>query len=496
MLLITKNHTFGYELQKLCMVFYPYEKIIVKPEYEESDRIIITELDKGSTKTTLSVSATIDGQRLQKHSDLKNDHPEYTDECERILAVLMFQCLTEITGYHPEWGILTGVRPAKLMRRLIELYGKEKAVKYFKQKLLVNETKIRLCLSAVEGEKSIIDLSRPESYSLYISIPFCPSRCSYCSFVSHSVDKAKRLIPDYVDLLCEELEFTARIAKNCGLRIETIYIGGGTPTVLNQPQLTQIMKTVSDCFDLSALREYTIEAGRPDTITAERLYAIKQGGANRISINPQTMNDNLLMAIGRRHTARQTVEAFELARSMGFDNINMDLIVGLPRDTLESFSKTLDQILQLNPESVTVHTLTFKRSSRLSSTANIPEKETRTAAQMLELANQRLEACGFLPYYMYRQAKTVNNLENVGYAKKGYEGLYNVYIMDETHTILAAGAAAVTKLKQPAGSYIERVFNFKYPYEYISRFKEILSRKERVKEFYEQYKISEDRKDK
>lgn len=493
MLLITKNHTFGYELQKLCMVFYPDESIIVKTECQESDRIIITELDKGSTSTTLSVSLIIDQKQMRRSAELANDNPEYYDECERILAVLLFECLTEITGYVPEWGILTGVRPAKLMRRLIEEYGRERAAQYFKQKLFVNDSKIKLCLSALEGEETIINLSRPESYSLYISIPFCPSRCSYCSFVSHSVDKAKRLIPDYVDLICQELEYTARIAKDCGLRIETIYMGGGTPTVLNQPQLTQIMKTVSDCFDLSTLREYTVEAGRPDTITIERLEAIKQGGATRISINPQSMNDNVLMAIGRKHTSQQTVEAFKLARSLGFNNINMDLIAGLPSDTLESFSKTVDEILGLNPESVTVHTLSFKRSSRLSSAEGMPVHEARTAAQMLELANQKLESSGFFPYYMYRQAKMVDNLENVGYAKKGYEGLYNVYIMDETHTILGAGAAAVTKLKQPCGSYIERVFNFKYPYEYVSRFKEILRRKERVKEFYEQYRIPEDR---
>ena len=289
--------------------------------------------------------------------------------------------------------------------------------------------------------------------------------------------------------LCEEITATGKIARKLNFRLETVYIGGGTPTTLSAEQLTRVMNTVKENFDLSCLREYTVEAGRPATVTAEKLAAIKNGGATRISINPQTMNNDVLETIGRRHTAKQTVEAFRLASSMGFNNINMDLIAGLPTDTLESFKDTVNKIIELDPESVTVHSLSMKRSATLNTTGQLPEIEVgKIADKMVDFANTTLSNKGIVPYYMYRQSKTVGNLENVGYAKKGYECFYNVYIMDETHTILACGASAVTKLKEPKGPYIERIFNFKYPYEYISRFGEILSRKDGIYNFYEKFK--------
>ena len=250
------------------------------------------------------------------------------------------------------------------------------------------------------------------------------------------------------------------------------------------------MSTVRENFDLSALREYTVEAGRPDTVTQEKLECIKRSGATRISINPQTMNDNVLKEIGRCHTAEQTVAALWLAREVGFDNINMDLIAGLPTDTLEGFEDTVNQVINLQPESVTVHSLAMKRSSALNKNGALPEAELgKTASLMVDFAHDSLAENGILPYYMYRQSKTVGNLENVGYARNGFECLYNVYIMDETHTILACGASAVTKLKEPNGSYIERIFNFKYPYEYISRFNELIERKSGINAFYDKFKI-------
>ena len=253
------------------------------------------------------------------------------------------------------------------------------------------------------------------------------------------------------------------------------------------------MAAVAAHFDLSCLREYTVEAGRPDTITAEKLRAMKAGGATRISINPQTMEDRVLAAVGRRHTAAQTEEAFRLARRLGFDNINMDLIAGLPADTVAGFARTMDRILELDPESVTIHTLSMKRASRLSMGGLLPEQEAgKTAEEMVELGGRRLREAGIRPYYMYRQSKTVGNLENVGYAKRGYEGLYNVYIMDETHSILACGASGVTKLRDPNSPHIERIFNFKYPYEYSSRFDEMTARKDRVRTFYEIYRTPAD----
>ena len=366
--------------------------------------------------------------------------------------------------------------------------GEDAAKQYFSEKLLVSDNKISLCSEAVSGEDKITSLSRPDSYSLYLSIPFCPTRCAYCSFVSHSVDKAKNMIPRYVEYLCKEVEVTAEIARGLGLRLETVYMGGGTPTTLTSEQMDTVLSAVRSNFDMSNVREFTVEAGRPDTITAEKLAAIKKNGVTRISINPQTMNDDVLVEIGRKHTAADTEVAFKMARDMGFDNINMDLIAGLPLDTFDGFCHTLDRVLALDPESVTVHSLAMKRAATLSTDGRLPEAQMgETASKMVDFARETLTKNGILPYYMYRQSKTVGNLENVGYAKRGYEGLYNVYIMDETHTILACGASAVTKMRQPFGNNIERIFNFKYPYEYIDRFDEQIDRKQGIGAFYDKY---------
>ena len=285
--------------------------------------------------------------------------------------------------------------------------------------------------------------------------------------------------------MCNEIKLTAQKAKANNLKLMTVYIGGGTPTTLSAEQLTMVMNTVRDNFDSGSILEYTVEAGRPDTITKEKLIAIKNGGATRISINPQTMNDNVLLNIGRRHTAQQAIESFKLARECGFDNINMDLIAGLSGDDYESFKKTVEIVTALNPESVTVHSLSMKRASNLTANGELPEIEMgKIASNMVDFAYNYLGENKIFPYYMYRQSKTVGNLENVGYAKKGFECLYNVYIMDETHTILACGASAVTKLREPNGDNIERIFNFKYPYEYINRFEEMIERKDGIDLFY------------
>lgn len=488
MILLTYNHSFRYELEKLCRIFFPYEKIQVSNEPQTGERVVLTERRAGKTETLLLAEIALDGRRVFKSQMLPNTHPDYEKECERILAVLLLELFSQLTGYTPRWGILTGVRPAKLMGRLVRSMGEAGAEEYFQDSLRVAPEKISLCRLVAEKEEKMIGLSRPDSYSLYIAIPFCPSRCSYCSFVSHSVEKAGRLVPDYVRLLCDELAVTGKIARDLNLRLETVYIGGGTPTSLSGAQLSEIMDAVRDHFDLSHLREYTVEAGRPDTITAERLDSLRQGGVTRISINPQSMNDRVLKAIGRRHTAEQTEEAFRLSRKLGFHNINMDLIAGLPQDTPASFRNTVERLLELAPESITVHTLAVKRAARLNGESDLPESDAgEQAAEMLQIGDRLLRGAGILPYYMYRQSKTVGNLENVGYAKAGFEGFYNVYIMDETHTILACGASGVTKLRQPGENRIERIFNFKYPYEYISRFDEMINRKDRVKNFYEEY---------
>lgn len=485
MLFYLNDERLKYELEKLSRLFLPFEKFAFVNEMPDSDESEFIKVDVSNG--VLSAEIKADG----KHEIRKKEYVDSNfEDTEREAALMLFDCFTKLTGYTAPWGILTGVRPAKLMGKLIGAYGEAEAVDYFKNVLCVSDKKTELCLRCRKSEETVINRSKRASFSLYISVPFCPSRCSYCSFVSHSVEQAKKLIPRYVELLCEELRMTGDIAKRLGLELQTVYIGGGTPTTLSAEQLTAVMQTVRESFDMSYLEEYTVEAGRPDTVTEEKLSAIKCGGATRISINPQTMNDDVLRKIGRRHTSRETVEAFRLARKCGFDNINTDLIAGLQGDTLESFKRTVDIITELDPENVTVHSLSMKRASNLTKSNTFFDSESgNEAAAMVEYANRKLCEVGIKPYYMYRQSKTVGNLENVGYSKDGFEGLYNVYIMDETHTILACGASAVTKLREPGGDHIERIFNYKYPYEYIERFDTLTERKKGIFEFYEKYSV-------
>lgn len=399
----------------------------------------------------------------------------------------MYKLLCDFTGLTQPWGILTGVRPVKLLRRLAEESSEEQAVKKFEKDFFVSNEKIALSRETEHNERKILELSKPESFSLYVGIPFCPSRCSYCSFVMASIERAEKLIEPYTKLLCEEIKRTAEIANKLGLRLETVYFGGGTPTTLSAEQLDTVLGTVNKSFDMSTCREFTVEAGRPDTIDIAKLFALKENKVDRISINPQTVNDEVLKTIGRKHTAQQFFDAFELARKCGFDNINTDLIAGLPTDTPESFKNSLDSIVRLNAECITVHTLCMKRASRLTTEGvTLDLQQSRDAREMLAYTQNILGQNEYIPYYMYRQSRMVGNLENVGWSKKGFESLYNVYVMDETHTILACGSGGVTKLKRNNPDYLERIFNFKYPYEYIDRFDELIQRKSGIMQFYGQ----------
>lgn len=487
--LIIQNHAFQYEIEKLVRVFYPHTKIRVTDAPNGEPDCILTAVEPKADGADLLVRACLCGASLEKtaaafFSDVL-DNETNEDYLERKLVLLLFHVLRELTGYTPPWGILTGVRPAKLMSRLVRDWGEEKACAYFTDELLVSPKKAALASAVAKAEAPILAASRPASFSLYISIPFCPSRCSYCSFVSHSNEAAKRLIPAYMEHLLREIAATGALANALCLRLESIYIGGGTPTALGAEDLTRITDCIRAHFDLSALREYTIEAGRPDSVTKEKLLAIRNGGATRISINPQTFNDDVLREIGRRHSAAQTLDAMALARSLGFDNINMDLIAGLPTDTVESFRGTLETTLALAPENITIHTLALKRAATLV-TEQLPVGDAAQTEQMLALAARALTENGYAPYYMYRQSNCIGNLENVGWAKRGRECLYNVYMMEECHTVLACGAGAVTKLCVPLSNNVERIFNFKYPYEYIDRFEELMARKDRVASFYEE----------
>ena len=477
--LYVKNHNFHFELENLTRLFFPNEKITVIRDFSEPQPpYIYTEV---SDKITISVNI---GSFNKSETAVKK---LTDDDNELVSAQLLYKLLCDFTGLTQPWGILTGVRPVKLLRRLAEESNEEQAVKKFEKDFFVSNEKIALSRETEHNERKILELSKPESFSLYVGIPFCPSRCSYCSFVMASIEKAEKLIEPYTKLLCEEIKRTAEIANKLGLRLETVYFGGGTPTTLSAEQLDTVLRTVNNSFDMSTCREFTVEAGRPDTIDIAKLFALKENKVDRISINPQTVNDEVLKTIGRKHTAQQFFDAFELARKCGFDNINTDLIAGLPTDTPESFKNSLDSIVRLNAECITVHTLCMKRASRLTTEGvTLDLQQARDAREMLAYTQNILGQNEYIPYYMYRQSRMVGNLENVGWSKKGVDSLYNVYVMDETHTILACGSGGVTKLKRNNPDYLERIFNFKYPYEYIDRFDELIQRKSGIMQFYGQ----------
>lgn len=488
MLILTLNHDFRYETEKLVRVFFPEEKIVISDggDIRSAERQVDALINREGCWQSYTVSASIDGKQLKKEQigDVSRG-----DDAELTLCTLLFHVLCELTGTTPAWGLLTGVRPAKLMRRLTDESGSETAAAYFRDTLLVSPEKTALAARVCANQRALIREEEKNCFSLYVSIPFCPTRCSYCSFVSHSIAGAGRLLNDYVVLLCQELQTTAGIAAELGLKLKSVYVGGGTPTVLSAEQLEQVLSAVNRYFDRSACLEFTVEAGRPDTITPEKLTVIRRNAADRISINPQTFRDSVLEEIGRRHTAEQTVRAYEQAQRAGFDNINMDLIAGLPTDTPEGFAESLEKTISLAPANITVHTLALKRASSLVVSGRASALESDTAS-MLAHAGRALTAAGYEPYYMYRQSKTVGNLENTGWAVSGKACLYNIYMMEELHSVLACGAGAVTRLKREDSACIERIFNFKYPYEYIDRFAQCAERKDKIYEFYQNGSVS------
>ena len=459
-----------YQTEKVIRLFLPFEKIIFNEEIE-NDRHLITEFSGNTITATLNFC----GKTTTKQIEFCNE--------EKGLLKAVFLCFKEISKLDLEWGLLTGIRPERLFISLISQFGIDKATEIFKEDYLVKESKIELLEKTAKSEEKIIALSKKESASLYVSIPFCPSKCAYCSFVSDATKKAALLIPQYVEKLIIELKETAKYVNEFNLNLETVYIGGGTPSMLTAEQFTVLLEAVNEYFNLKDIREFTVEMGRPDTTTKEKLLAVKDY-ATRICINPQSLNNNVLKACGRNHTAEEFVKAFNLARECGFNNINCDVIAGLPEDTPESFLASLKALIKLNPEGITVHTLSIKRAANFYKNAYYEFDKGKEVALMTNGALKLLEQNGYNPYYLYRQSKTAGNLENVGYSKEGYEGLYNVYIMDETHTILAVGAGAVTKLRKPFHNKIERIFNYKFPFEYINDFNEMLIRKNQIGDFY------------
>ena len=378
------------------------------------------------------------------------------------------------------WGILTGIRPVKIARKLInEGKSTSETVDYFMQELGVCREKAELAVNVAEVENPIVNSIYPNGVSLYVGIPFCPTRCVYCSFVSNSVARSAKLIPEYLNCLTREIEYTADIIRQNRNTVESVYIGGGTPTTLSAEMLDRLLGSMFEKFDLSKIKEFTVEAGRPDTISREKLKVLAKYGIGRISINPQSMNQSTLDVIGRRHTPDDIRNAVYLARECGIKLINMDIIAGLPEESTDMFKYTVEEVEKLKPENTTVHTMSVKRSSRLNE--NIDEyklTEGSKVADMVDFALKTITANGKRPYYLYRQKHMLGNLENVGYALPGTESLYNIYIMEEIQTIISLGCGGVTKTVDRTTDRIERIFNVKEPKDYIERIDEMLQRKD------------------
>lgn len=467
--LLIKGLPSGYEIEHLARVFYsgaPLRK-------------------GGCTRGELVYAAAgknrlVVGVRAGGVCRVVQEPPKAGILAKQQLSQMLYALLCAHTGQAPPWGMLTGVRPVNFLRHAMQKGG-EAARQELLQTYHVSPEKYSLTLEIERRQRPFLSAAGGKRYSLYVSIPFCPTRCAYCSFVSRTLQRDAAQVQPYLEALDRELAETAAVAQRCGLALDTIYIGGGTPTALSAPQLRFLLQSVQKHFNTGSVKEYTVEAGRPDCTDFEKLCILKEYGVGRISINPQSMDDKVLAAIGRRHTAADVLRCYEEARRAGHANINMDLIAGLPQDTEKSFAKTMDTVLALGPENITIHTLTLKRASNM---VIERQAEGSSPAGMIAAAYPMLYRHGYAPYYLYRQKSTVENLENTGWARPGTEGLYNILIMEEAQTILAAGAGGSTKMVAPDGSYMQRIFNYKYPAEYLAGFEEILARKKGVETFY------------
>ena len=467
---------FEYDIHSLIRAFYPgmdvpvYQEEEPHPEGWEKKLVV----DYQPDKITL-VFQDSDGQILAK----REQQVEYEADrkaTKNVLKSMLYELLRDYTGQDLPWGNLTGIRPTKIPMALLEQGWKNTEIAdYMRKTYYTSNEKTALSIMIANRERHILkDINYEDGYSLYVGIPFCPSICLYCSFSSSPLSVWKNKVDTYLDALCKEIEACARIYRN--RKLDTIYMGGGTPTTLEPYQMDRLLTKIEECFDRSYLKEFTVEAGRPDSITREKLEVLRKHGISRISINPQTMNQSTLDIIGRRHTVEQTVEAFHLARELGFDNINMDLIVGLPGEEYEQVEHTMKEVTALDPDSITVHSLAVKRAARLNMFKDQYKEMTFTNnQQIMEMTARYAYQAGHSPFYLYRQKNMAGNFENVGYAKPDSAGIYNILIMEEKQSILALGAGATSK--KVSGELIERTENVKDIKNYVERIDEMIERK-------------------
>ena len=487
MKLYLEGHDYRYAVEQIMLALFP----AARPEYPETEpgpgedyaRVTLTE-DPARCRVTLRVNGAAAQASQTGDTARFGEKQERDREAQRIIKLAFYHAAMALTEERPVWGALTGIRPGTIMTRLLEKGLKDReAVETFSRDYFVAPERAELCLSTARASLKVERELGPRDIALYVGIPFCPTRCAYCSFVSQSVEKSMKLIPAFLEALHREIVETARVARALSIRVVAVYIGGGTPTTLSAEDLGRLLAWLREEFDLTAAREFCVEAGRPDTITAEKLRAL--AGVTRLSINPQSMSDQVLRAIGRNHTAEDIRRAYALARELTPCQINMDLIAGLPADTPEGFVRTLDEVISMAPENVTVHTLALKKGSR------ITEEDTarpgkREVGLMLDAAREKLTGAGYRPFYLYRQKFMSGGFENVGWAEEGTESLYNILIMEELCTILAMGGGGSTKLVDRASGRIERIFDPKYPKEYIENQEKVLGDKAKITAFYQE----------
>ncbi len=438
-----------------------------------------------------------DREVISTYTPLSPTQSRVSDEMLRKLAAggAMLKAGADFCGTVPPWGMITGVRPAKLILDMMEKgYNADECVLHFVNDFLCSEEKARLALMTAEKEFPYVTEQRRKECSVYIAIPFCPTRCAYCSFVSFSSPKLLSLIPDYLVRLCEDIKNTFSIIRELGLRVATIYIGGGTPTTLSASQLEVLLSCINCEIDINTVDEFTVEAGRPDTITREKMAVLSRYGVSRVSVNAQTMNDEILKSIGRKHTSEEFLKAYSYAQESLIRDINVDLIAGLPGEHYESFANSCEKIISLNPTNITVHTFYVKRAADLRNQQESYRAEDRNTVMAVDLAQKSILQAGYAPYYLYKQKNTAANLENAGFSLNGHECLYNIFMMEEIHTVFGIGASGMTKLVAPdvKNMKIERICETKYPYEYLDTEKgsakdRYLTLRERSLDFYKKY---------
>ena len=473
-----KGHTELYAVEQLQMQLFPDEPTDTVTQPFQGDGAV-SSLSVGKHYVTATAKVVWKGKKARACRRITIRQAEDVRLRRRILQQTYFLAATRVLNITPAWGALSGVRPTKLSTWHMQEGGSEaSADRMLRDVYFVTPQRRRLAIDCSRHTLQAQALLEEKDLSLYIGIPFCPTRCAYCSFVSQSIEKFGKFLEPYLDALIKEIEYTGKLLARSDYSIRSLYMGGGTPTTLNAAQMKRLLEAINRSFDLSRCLEFTVEGGRPDTLDLEKLQVIREGGADRMSINPQTMSDDVLRRIGRSHDTRQIYEAYESAVRAGFDVINMDLIAGLPGDTVQGFLESVKKVIALDPGNITVHTLALKKAAALyHERHDLPKGEE--VETMLRETEQLLRQAGYEPYYLYRQKYMSGSFENVGWCKPGTMSVYNIYMMEELHTILSLGGGGMNKVNTGVNQ-LERFHNPKIPQDYISRIDTILQQKDEI----------------